>query len=149
MGCKGVYDSHHYTWASELLKDTNGRGVNVLLNSLHGAHIELGFQVLAEGGWFCEIGKRDIYSNSKMGMYAFRKNISFTAVDTDRLLMTHPHAMREISLLLVDLIAQGKLDTIHTEEYPVHDYITALRQMQQGMHTGKLVLSLIDGINFF
>lgn len=74
---------------------------------------------MAEGGWFCEIGKRDIYGNSKLGMYAMRKNISITAVDTDRLLMTHPLLMREISLLLVDLIAQGKLDTIPIEEYPL------------------------------
>lgn len=73
--------------------------------------------MLAEGGWFCEIGKRDIYANSKIGMYALRKNATITAVDTDRLLETHPLVARELSLLLVDLIAQGKLETIPIEVY--------------------------------
>jgi hypothetical protein len=132
MGCKGVYDSHSFQWASQLLSDTKGRGVDAVLNSLHGAHIyvfptfitvhinkhiELGLEVLAEGGWFCEIGKRDVYTNSKIGMCALRKNITFTAVDSDRLLETHPRLVRELSTQVSDLIAGGKLVPIHIEEY--------------------------------
>lgn len=41
IGCKGVYDSHSFTWASELLENTQGRGVDVVLNSLYGAHIHI------------------------------------------------------------------------------------------------------------
>lgn len=39
MGCKGVYDSHSYEWAPQLMRDTDGRGVDAVLNSLHGTHI--------------------------------------------------------------------------------------------------------------
>jgi hypothetical protein len=99
---------------------------------------------LAEGGWFCEIGKRDIYSNTKIGMYALRKNITITAVDTDRLPITHPHIAHEATLLFVDLIAKGKLPPIPIEVYPLRDYIAAFRKMQQGKHTGKLVFDLRD-----
>eukprot|EP00026_Physarum_polycephalum_P000465 Phypoly_transcript_00466.p1 GENE.Phypoly_transcript_00466~~Phypoly_transcript_00466.p1 ORF type:complete len:1508 (+),score=196.62 Phypoly_transcript_00466:129-4526(+) len=141
MGCKGAYDSHSFQWAADLLRDTNGRGVDAVLNSLHGAHIELGLEVLAYKGWFCEIGKRDIYANSKIGMYALRKNITLTAVDTDSLSETHPYLARELCTLLVDLIAGGKLAPIAIEEYPVSDYLAAFRQMQQAKHAGKIVLS--------
>lgn len=41
MGCKGAYDSHSYDWASQLLNDTKGRGVDAVLNSLNGVHILL------------------------------------------------------------------------------------------------------------
>lgn len=74
--------------------------------------------MLAEGGWFCEIGKRDVYSNTKIGMYDLRKNITVTVIDTDRLLETHPRLAREISQLLVDLISKGELATIPITEYP-------------------------------
>lgn len=73
--------------------------------------------MLAEGGWFCEIGKRDIYANSKIGMFALRKNITITAVDSDRLVVTHPGIVNEIASLVVDLIADGKLTTLPIEEY--------------------------------
>ncbi len=79
--------------------------------------IELGLQALAEGGWFCEIGKRDIYSNSKIGMFALRKNITITAVDIDRLMVSHPSLLREISCAILDLIAEGKLAPIPVEDY--------------------------------
>ena len=39
MGCLGVYASHSLQWASQLTADTNGRGVDVVFNSLSGARI--------------------------------------------------------------------------------------------------------------
>jgi hypothetical protein len=80
-------------------------------------HIELGLSVLAYRGWFCELGKRDIYSNTKIGMYALRKGITITGVDTDSLLNTHPMLARDMCELLINLIAEGKLPTIAIEEY--------------------------------
>lgn len=73
--------------------------------------------MLAEGGWFCEIGKRDIYMNSKLGMFALRKNVTISAVDTDRLLETKPRLVRKISSLVLDLLANGKLPPISIVEY--------------------------------
>jgi hypothetical protein len=49
-----------------------------------------------------------------------RKNITITAVDTDRLMVTHPRLARDISSLLVDLIAEEKLAPIPIEEYLQH-----------------------------
>ena len=80
-------------------------------------HIELGLEVLAEGGWFCEIGKRDIYTNSKIGLCAMRKNITFTAVDTDRLVETHPRIVENLSKEVAELIKGGHLPPIPIEEY--------------------------------
>jgi hypothetical protein len=73
--------------------------------------------VLAYRGWFCEIGKRDIYANSKIGMYALRKGITITAVDTDTFAETHPDLVVEMMSLVVGLITEGKIAPIPTEEY--------------------------------
>jgi hypothetical protein len=52
---------------------------------LAGEHQWLGVQALAPGGRFLEIGKMDVYGNSKLGLMALRKNASFVAIDLDRL----------------------------------------------------------------
>lgn len=88
----------------------------------HKLYIELGLKVLAESGWFCEIGKKDIYTNSKIGMFPMRKNITITAVDIDRLLETHPRVVNKLALLLADLVAQRELNTIQITEYQWKKY---------------------------
>lgn len=42
-----MYDSHSFDWATQLLRDTNGEGVDAVLNSLNGAHILLIFSALS------------------------------------------------------------------------------------------------------
>ena len=41
---------------------TDGRGVDLVLNSLTGPLMDASFRVLARGGRFVEIGKRDLRS---------------------------------------------------------------------------------------
>jgi hypothetical protein len=58
-------------------------------------------------------------------MYALRKNVTITAVDTDRLLVTHQAEVRKISEHIVSLFASGQLPTIPIDEYqffllPIH-----------------------------
>jgi hypothetical protein len=73
--------------------------------------------VLAFGGWFCEIGKRDIYANSKIGLYALRKNITFTVVDNDSCFKVYPRLMGEVCASMVGLMARGKFSPITLTEY--------------------------------
>jgi polyketide synthase 5 len=37
--------------------------------------------LLAFGGRFVEIGKRDIYGDTRLGLFPFRRNLTFYAVD--------------------------------------------------------------------
>ena len=74
-------------FADQIRADTDGYGVDVVLNSLPGAAQQAGLELLAFGGRFVEIGKRDIYGDTKMGLFPFRRNLSFYAVDLA--LLTH------------------------------------------------------------
>ena len=51
--------------------------------------------VLGDHGRFLEIGKRDIYADTRMPLRTFRKNLSFMAIDLDRALRELVHAMAE------------------------------------------------------
>ncbi len=67
MGIEHVYDSRSVEFAEQIRRDTDGYGVDIVLNSLTGAAQLAGIKLLALGGRFIEIGKRDIYSNTRLG----------------------------------------------------------------------------------
>lgn len=140
MGAQKAFDSHSYDWYEDLMAATDGEGVDVVLNSLAGHHIELCMQALRPGGWHCEIGKADIYADNHLRMRMFRKNLRFAAIDVDRLMLDDPQLTRELSKTCMDLLDQGTLSTLPVTVFPYKDYGKALRLMTTGQHQGKLVL---------
>ena len=73
MGVLGAFDSHSHDWYDDLMEATGGEGVDVVLNSLAGRHIELCLEALRPSGWHCEIGKVDIYADNALSLRVFRK----------------------------------------------------------------------------
>lgn len=69
MGVEHVYDSRSTEFAEQIRGDTDGYGVDVVLNSLPGAAQRAGIELLAFGGRFVEIGKRDIYGDTRLGLF--------------------------------------------------------------------------------
>ena len=85
LGVKHVFDSRSLAFGDEVRAATGGRGVDVVLNHLAGDFIPASISTLAPYGRFVEIGKRDIFANSKIGLAPFKNNLSFFAVDMDRI----------------------------------------------------------------
>ena len=140
MGASGAFDSHSHDWYDDLMAATGGDGVDVVLNSLAGRHIELCLRALRPGGWHCEIGKIDIYADNDLGLRVFRKNLRFAAIDVDRLMIDDPQLTRELSEACMDLLGRGALPPLPVTVFPYRDHGKALRLMTTGGHQGKLVL---------
>ncbi|MBS2079377.1 zinc-binding dehydrogenase, partial [Mycobacterium tuberculosis] len=96
MGIEHVYDSRSTEFADQIRRDTDGYGVDVVLNSLPGAAQRAGIELLALGGRFIELGKRDIYGDSRLGLFPFRRNLSLFAVDLALLTVSHPDTVRRL-----------------------------------------------------
>ena len=140
LGVHAAFDSHSFDWYDGLMEATAGEGVDVVLNSLAGRHVELCLRALRPGGWHCEIGKVDIYQDSDLGLRIFRKNLRFAAIDVDRLMIDDPLLSRQLSQACLDLLDQGTLPPLPVTVFPYRDYARALRLMTTGQHQGKLVL---------
>ena len=69
LGVKHVIDSRRADFAEAVMELTSRRGVDVVLNSLAAEAIPMGLSCLAEFGRFIEIGKRDIYQNSRIPLW--------------------------------------------------------------------------------
>lgn len=60
---------------------TNGKGVDIILNSLTGNLLEESWLCIADGGNMIEIGKRDMLDRNTLSMAPFNRNASYRAVD--------------------------------------------------------------------
>jgi polyketide synthase 5 len=142
MGITHVYDSRSTAFCEQIRRDTDGYGVDIVLNSLTGAAQRAGVEVLAFGGRFIEIGKKDIYGDTRMGLFPFRRNLSFYGVDLALMATTHPEQVRDLLSTVYRLTAEGVLPLPETTHYPLADAATAIRMMGAAEHTGKLLLSV-------
>lgn len=142
MGIEHVYDSRSIEFAEEIRRDTAGYGVDIVLNSVTGAAQRAGLELLSYGGRFIEIGKRDIYGDTRLGLFPFRRNLAFYGVDLALMTVTHPDRLRELLSTMYRLTADGVLPMPQSTHYPLAEAATAIRMMSAAEHTGKLVLDI-------
>ena len=142
LGVKHVMDSRSLVFADEVRQITNGEGVDIVLNSLAGQAIAQGLACLSSHGRFLEIGKRDIYQNSKLALRVFKNNISFFAIDLGKVIEQRPQLIKKLWRDLVPLFEAQKLHALPCRVYPISDAVGAFRYMGQARHIGKIVLSV-------
>ena len=142
MGIEHVYDSRSLEFADRIRLDTDGYGVDVVLNSVTGAAQRAGLELLALGGRFIEIGKRDIYGDTRLGLFPFRHNLAFYAVDLALLSYSQPDRVRDLLTTVYQLIADGALPVPEITCHPLADAASAIRMISGAQHTGKQVLEI-------
>lgn len=142
LGVEHVMDSRSLAFADEILELTGGEGVDVVLNSLAGEAIPRSLALLRPFGRFVEIGKRDIFQNSRVGLRPFSRAISLHAVDLDRLLRERRAYGSELLRETMAGFADGTFEPPPVEVHRIDGAHRAFRTMAQARHVGKLVLSL-------
>ncbi|MFZ2725738.1 MAG: type I polyketide synthase, partial [Methylococcaceae bacterium] len=146
LGVDAIYDSRSLHFAEDILADTGGEGVDVVLNSLAGEAINRNFQVLKPFGRFVELGKRDFYENTRIGLRPFRNNISYFGVDADQLMSLRPQLTRQLFGEMMQLFHQGILHPLPYTTFDANQVIDAFRYMQQARQIGKIVVTYEQGI---
>ncbi|MGW4027078.1 SDR family NAD(P)-dependent oxidoreductase, partial [Streptomyces sp. NPDC005009] len=141
LGVPHVMDSRTLDFADRVRDLTGGRGVDVVLNSLTGPAQSAGLGLLAHRGRFIELGKRDIYANTRLGLLPFRRNITFAGVDVLMMTQQDPELLSEGYRELTGLLADGTLPLLPVTEHPVSEASSAFHTMASARHTGKLVLT--------
>ena len=141
LGIQHVMDSRSLAFAEEIMATTNGEGVDIVLNALPGQGIEKGLSVLRSNGRFLEIGRRDIWQNSKIGLAHFTRNLTFIAIDVDRSGREQPEVVTEVFREVVEGFADGSLKPLPFTVHEPHEVATVFRAMAQSRHTGKLVFA--------
>ena len=142
MTIKHVTDSRSEQFYHDVMKWTDSKGVDVVLNSLHGDLMTKSIALLSHGGRFCEIGKRDILENSQITMRAFLENKSFLSCHVDILLSQKPKTFVNIFEQVSKLLMNTTLQSIRTTVYPISAFKETFRMMAKGEHIGKIVFDV-------
>ncbi len=142
MGADHVLHSRSLAFADEVMRLTGGKGVDVVLNSLAGEAITKGLQLLKPFGRFLEIGKRDLYANSRIGLRPFRQNLSYFGIDADTLLVERPELGARVFAEVSTHLASGALRPLPYLATPIGRAHEAFRAMQQSRHVGKLIVTI-------
>ena len=140
LGVKYVIDSRRTDFAGEVMELTGRRGVDVVLNALAAEAIPMGLSCLAQFGRFIEIGKRDIYQNSRIPLWPMRRNASFHVVAMDAVFSGDQALTQRMLEEISELFTQGHLCALPFRSFPACRVDAAFRLMAQGKHVGKVLV---------
>ncbi|KAK6598095.1 polyketide synthase [Botrytis cinerea] len=138
-----IFYSRNLSFVKGIRRMTQGRGIDVVLNYLSGDALIATWELIAPYGRFIELGTLDIYTNTKLPMSSFAKNVTFAAITIDSLNIERPKEFREIMLNVIDYFHRGIFHSVK----PFHlisigNLKEAMRLLQGGKTSGKIVLSL-------
>ena len=138
LGAKLVMDSRSPDFADEVLKATDGLGVDVVLNALTGELIDASMRVLVKGGRFIELGVRDVRHE---GSPAYKKSeFQYHPVNWGHIADNDPTYIGGILQRVVAGFNKGTFTSLPQHNFGPDRLIDAFRLMAQAGHIGKIVI---------
>lgn len=86
-----ICNSRDTSFYEDVMKATDGQGVNLVLNSLSGELLHASWKCVSRFGKMVEIGKRDIIGHANLSMAPMVQNRSLISVDLAEILEYQPH----------------------------------------------------------
>jgi len=77
---RNIGNSQDTSFEQLIISETNGRGVDLVLNSLSEQKLQASVRCLAVGGRFLQIGKFDLNNNNRLGRLFSLTCFIFTAI---------------------------------------------------------------------
>ncbi|KJZ78560.1 hypothetical protein HIM_01951 [Hirsutella minnesotensis 3608] len=141
-----IFSSRDPSFAEEIWRQTQGKGVNVVLNSLTGPLLHAGWSCLSPFGRFIELGKKDAQHNSCLGMSRFDECASFVAMDLVQLALHDGKTFSSILREVMGMFEEKRIEhKIPVATYGIAECQKAFRRLQTGEHIGKIVIQLREG----
>jgi NADPH:quinone reductase-like Zn-dependent oxidoreductase/acyl carrier protein/SAM-dependent methyltransferase len=144
LGVQHVLNSRTLAFADEVMKHTQDKGVDVVLNSLAGEAMVRSMDCLRPFGRFVELGKRDFYANTHIGLRPFRRNLTYHGVDVDQLLTGHRELTGQLFGEVLAHFETGQFVPLPHRIFPGDQITDAFRLMQRSGHIGKIVVRPAD-----
>ncbi|NBH01906.1 type I polyketide synthase, partial [Amycolatopsis sp. SID8362] len=133
LGVTNIASSRDLEFSQRFLAATEGRGVDVVLNSLTGSFVDASFDLLPRGGRFLEMGKTDLRGPDA------REGVTYLPFDLGD---PGPDRIQEILRDLLTLFADHELTPLPLTAWDIVRAPDAFRFISQAKHVGKNVLTV-------
>ncbi|KAJ8123759.1 hypothetical protein ONZ43_g364 [Nemania bipapillata] len=138
-----IFSSRDASFLPGVMRETGGRGVDVVLNSLSGELLHTSWKCVAEFGSMVEIGKRDFLGQGRLDMESFEGNRAFFGIEMWPIITKQPRRIRKLIDQFLGYYRTGAIKPIQPiRVFEAADVETAIRTMQKGSHIGKLVVRI-------
>ncbi|KAL3253036.1 hypothetical protein ABHI18_009756 [Aspergillus niger] len=138
-----IFDSHSVSFLSGIMRETNGRGVDLVLNSLAGELLRASWKCVAQFGKLLEIGKRDILGHGMLDLNGFQGCRSYCGFDLYSVAHHDAETLRWALEKAISDLEETTYRPLHTV-FQVDQVEDAMRQMQKGQHIGKFIIEIPD-----
>jgi acyl transferase domain-containing protein/NADPH:quinone reductase-like Zn-dependent oxidoreductase/NAD(P)-dependent dehydrogenase (short-subunit alcohol dehydrogenase family)/aryl carrier-like protein len=139
LGADHIADSRSLSFAPDVMRDSHGEGVDIVLNSLAGDFIPESLRMLRPGGHFIEIGKTGIWDAAKV-QDEF-PGLNYHPLYLGEIAAARPEFVRDMLKRLLADFEAGVLKPLPQRLYPIEQAEDAFRYMGQGHHVGKIVIT--------
>ena len=144
IGVAHVFDSRSLDFAPQVMDVTGGRGVDIALNSLADLFIGATMDVVAEGGAFLEIGKRDVLTPEQAAER--RPDVRYHLYDLSDVIVGQPERLRSMMAELLGHIEARELMALPRRCFGVDDVPRRrFRHMAMARQVGKVVVTQAGG----
>lgn len=140
LGIKHIYNSRTLDFGPHILHDTQGQGVDVILNSLGGEFITESFKLLRPGGRFVEIGEVGRWDETLLQGQE-RNGFTYFSFDLKEILKRQSAIIFNLLKELEHLFLQGELAPLLHRDFPLEHTVEAFRFLAQTKHVGKVVIT--------
>lgn len=144
LGLTHVSHSRDVRFADDVEEWTGGRGVDVVLNFTPGETVTKSLGCLAPFGRFIELGKMSFDQDALLHLRPFNENLTYAAVDFDRLLQQRPALVRTLYREVIERFEAGDFQPLPSSLWPASQVEEAFRTLARGRHIGKVGVSLRD-----
>lgn len=135
-----IGDTRTVDFADKFMAATDGRGVDIVLDSLAGDKVDASLGLLPRGGRFIEMGLTDLRDPQTVATdHPGVRYRNFLLMEAG------PQRLREILAELVRLFDTGALRPLPVTSWDVRRAPAAFRQLSQARHIGKYVLTVAPG----
>ena len=139
LGVQHVFDSRTLDFAEQIMQVTAGKGVDIVLNSLADDFIPKSISVLADGGCFLEMGKRDDWDQAKV--LQLNPSLKYHRYDLGTEMVNDMPFIRSMLDEMLTDFEKGIFTPLPLRTFPMQSVREAFRYMAQARHIGKIVIT--------
>ncbi|KAH8815396.1 iterative type I polyketide synthase [Xylogone sp. PMI_703] len=135
-----IFSSRDLSFVKGVMRMTNNKGVDLVLNSLAGEALRRSWDLLAPFGRFVEIGKKDAQLNGKVELHPFLRNVTMTSVELPTMMRHRPELIARLTEDTVRLYVEGHIkEAKPTTVMSFAEIEDGLRILQSGKGVGKMI----------
>lgn len=141
---RNIGNSRDTSFEQMVMTETEGRGVDFVLNSLEKDKLDASIRCLALDGQFLETGKFDLSENCQLEMSFLLKNASFHGIFFDSLMTATANKKHEIRNLINEGIKNGAVQPLPMTVFTEQQVENAFRFLASEKHIGKVLVKIRD-----